>query len=174
LQSRTDQFDLAVVEWSNVPATHLHHAHQLVLDQHRRPEQRPNGSQLDHGKVVVGVSSRIPDMHRLLRQGDAASQRLNARPNRVQPLILHSRSRHTSVRLKVKQLPLSEMNQRIFGAQERGHRLGNLVEDRLQTHVRPRQILKYASHGLMAITKLAQLPHQLSDPGIARSEIRHT
>ena len=49
-----------------------------------------------------------------------------------------------------------------------------LVEDQLQTHVRPRQILKYASDGLMAITKLAQLPHQLSDPGIARSEIRHT
>src|SRR5262249_62264203 len=41
-----NQFDLPLVEWSNLTTTDLNHADELVFDQHGRPEHRPDGSQL--------------------------------------------------------------------------------------------------------------------------------
>jgi hypothetical protein len=59
------------------------------------------------------------------------------------------------------------MNLRIFRARKGSRCLGNLIENRLQPHMRPRQLLKDARNRLMAITKVGQLTDQLGDPGIA-------
>jgi hypothetical protein len=83
IRERRHQLDLPVVEWSNVTPTYLNHANQVVLDQHREAEHRPNVGHLDRGKVTLGVGGDIGNMHRTFRQGDAPNDRLGARPHGV-------------------------------------------------------------------------------------------
>jgi hypothetical protein len=91
----------------------------------------------------------------------------------VQSLVLHHLRRYAHVRPRLKQIAFDEMNQRVFRAAKRRRCFSNLIENRLKAHTRPSQVLKHVGHGLMTITKLAQLPHELDDPGIVRPDIRH-
>jgi hypothetical protein len=105
-------------------------------------------------------------MDRALRQGYAAGKRFNALLNGVKPLVFHHRRRNTDTGLRIEQIPFCEMNERVFRATKRGRCLGNLIQNRMETHARPRQVLEHLGYGFMTILKLPQFSDQLSRQGI--------